>query len=168
MAKKCEVGRVMALLNNWFFYRGPDSHAWYCVILFPGLLAGCAGGSTSEWCITCSTYVYDGHVYQYSWAGTESEKTQVAREYCAERGYFGETSLGGALRWSDGSYYKIYCSSLQAAPGAPPKPEESSAERENARSLQPISVEAAKRKCAELGLKPMTERFGECVLKFSK
>jgi hypothetical protein len=38
----------------------------------------------------------------------------------------------------------------------------------SAETVAPVSLDAAKNQCTELGIKPQTEAFGQCVMKIAK
>ena len=130
-------------------------------------VAGCAGTSTTE-CLTCSTYVYNGHVYRRTGFGSEAEKFQVARSFCAERGFYGEPVLGPPMRWADGLYYRINCPPPQTPSTVLPQPTINSSPTPGVSPSAGASFEQVKAKCSELGFAPGTERSGNCVLQLSK
>ena len=136
------------------------------IILASLLVTGCAGTSTEE-CLSCSTYVYNGNVYRRTGYGSESEANQVARDFCAERGFNGDPSLGPAMRWNEGYYYQINCAARKTIPDAPtalPINTPSSP----AYIAPSVTITQAKEKCSDLGFKTDTEAYGSCVLKLTK
>lgn len=117
------------------------------MIFFLVLLNGCSGISTSE-CLTCSAYVYNGHVYRRDSYSSENETMRVAKLWCTEQG-MGDASLGYEKKWIEGSYYQINCS---------PKPQTVKIE-------SPADLTPYVSNCKSLGFEKGTQEFGNCVMK---
>lgn len=162
------------------------------IILFLVNLTGCAVGSSTSQCFTCSVAVYrstgsGGTIFSDRWFGNESDVYSVARSYCAERG-LGSASVGPRLdlKTNPSNWEYIFSCASRELP-APRSDVELQRSQTNItnfhqKATQPpeqtkpvlidqvdrLSIDESKKKCTELGFKPSTEGHGKCVLQLSK
>jgi hypothetical protein len=161
------------------------------------MLQGCAGPSTSQ-CFMCSVTVWrdtgsGGTIYSDILFGSESDVYSVARKYCSERGQ-GSPNVGPRMDVKSNSSnweYSFSCASkelpvvrqpvktrnLETDLQIPPQVEKTNSQTVQIQdvnksisneNMNKLSLEAAKKKCTELGFKPKTEGYGRCVLQLSK
>ena len=153
---------------------------------------GCASYSTGSYG-TYAPSVANGFKGLIGWEVEEdSELLRVMQKHCAHYGGLNFSSIAPAERPPGGAYLTMKYRSYQCngfdfarpkiAPVAPvtytPGEKNNSPPSKNLIELNDVSppeslkvkpgLEDAKKKCIDLGFKPATEKFGQCVLRLSK
>jgi hypothetical protein len=120
-------------------------------------LGGCASGlqtvpymSNQSRIVLKQNAIYD----------TPKAAAQTAQNYCSQ---YGSEAINQGQDISGGyRFFTFDCVNPKAKPSTfqPPQP--------TYQPLPIVSIDDAKKKCADLGFKAGTEQFGNCVLKLSK
>lgn len=133
----------------------------YCVLLaFVVLVAGCVSAGVSH------TYSNGGNVLSYSGNEYLSAAQSAADQSCAAR--FSDRPKAKITQQTPApygnTYYGFVCQKPEASISAASPVIQSSPSLNNTAT----TLDDAKKKCSELGLKSGTEAFGKCVLQLSK
>jgi hypothetical protein len=137
-------------------------------VIFTGasiFLAGCGTGSpTGVYCLTCSVDI-DSLTHNGGVIGADSngesdriKAKQLADSNCQLRGFDSASMAGRDQNRSWRAYYPYAC--VRSRMPAQVTPDQSNNKQ--------LNINSVKEKCSELGFKPNTEQFGNCVLKLIK
>ena len=154
-----------------------------CAGLFFGMfLAGCGGTGSAHggFCFACSEYILGtdnggvGYIYLDTNGGSKHKMLNLASANCVTRGYYiARVSDHPYRSYANGvQHYSFQCITAEdyaysAAKNLESKTSESSKVKQLDGQNKAPTLDAAKRKCIELGFKSGTEGFGKCVLKLS-